>query len=291
MAHFGDRWIMASPDGTLIDVPFNHLVALRDVTGKQSYQQIDQFELPVSDHDLRNWVRQGQEAAAVITSRGNLPESIYQPDSGFDWEGSDFVAARRFCACCFSSDQVIYPEPMLGTGPVKASTDSLRAAPPEGIDRSLPWTECWVVAEVSHPAFCSARDLTACAAMLGGHALDVVEGLTVRLQRVHVEMIESVRSAFISEVASSSASLHVAEDGGLGELLPANSTVSLDKSASRPSLEALKRPRTALGLSPPVVVDDGPGADEQAVGKTSYPNDARILEAWSDEHELKNRSW
>ena len=38
----------------------------------------------------------------------------------------------------------------------------------------------------SHPAFCSARELTAGAALLGGHALDVVEGLTVRMQRVRV---------------------------------------------------------------------------------------------------------
>ena len=69
---------MASPDGTLIDVPVNNLVALRDVAGRQSYprvaQQIDQFDLPLGDDDLRNWVRQGQEAAAVISSRENLPE-------------------------------------------------------------------------------------------------------------------------------------------------------------------------------------------------------------------------
>ena len=33
----GDRWIVVSADGTLIDVPFDHLVALRDVIGKQSH--------------------------------------------------------------------------------------------------------------------------------------------------------------------------------------------------------------------------------------------------------------
>ena len=69
----------------------NHLVALRDVTGKQTYpreaQQNDQFELPVSDEDFRNLVRQGQEAAAVISSRENLLQSNYKLESGFDWEG------------------------------------------------------------------------------------------------------------------------------------------------------------------------------------------------------------
>ena len=83
--NLGGRWIMASPGGALVDVLTNHLVALRDVTGRQTYpmeaEQIDQFELPVRGCDLRNWERQGQEAAAVISSRDNLPES------GCDWEG------------------------------------------------------------------------------------------------------------------------------------------------------------------------------------------------------------
>ena len=58
-------------------------------------------------------------------------------------------------------------------------------------------SECWVVAQLSHPAFCSARDLTTWAALLGGRALDVVEGLAVRMPCVHVEMLESFRSAVI----------------------------------------------------------------------------------------------
>ena len=52
-------------------------------------------------------------------------------------------------------------------------------------------SECWFVAELSHPAFCSARELSTRVALLRGHALDVVEGLTVRMQRVHVEMLKS----------------------------------------------------------------------------------------------------
>ena len=73
-----------------------------------------------------------------------------------------------------------------------APMESLHALPHDRHDGSLSWAECWVVAELSHPAFCSARELTARAALWGGHALDVVEGLTVRMQRVRVDMLESV---------------------------------------------------------------------------------------------------
>ena len=70
-----------------------------------------------------------------------------------------------------------------------------------------------------------------------GHALDCGRRVSpLRMQRVHVEMLESFRSAVISEVASSLASLQVAEEGGFGERLPANTTGSLEKSASRPCL-------------------------------------------------------
>ena len=156
----------------------------------------------------------GQEAAAVISSRENRPETVHQPDSGCDWEGRLCRCETALCAPLFrrivsktSPVQVISSVPMRGMGLVEAFTESLSAAPLEEIDRSLLWGECWVVAELSHPAFCSARNLTACSAMFGGHALDVVEGLTVRLQCAHVEMLQSFRSAVISEVASSLVSL------------------------------------------------------------------------------------
>ena len=119
---------------------------------------------------------------------------------------------------------------------------------------------------------CSARELSAQAALLGRHALDVVEGLTVRLQRRdHVEMPESFRSAIISQVASLLASLQVTEEGGLGERPPSNTTGSLEKTASRSRHEVLDRSRSALGLFPPVVAGDGLDADEQAVGNTDCP--------------------
>ena len=45
-------------------------------------EQIEQFELPVTDDELSNWVRQGQKAAAVISSRETLPESLIPVLSG-----------------------------------------------------------------------------------------------------------------------------------------------------------------------------------------------------------------
>ena len=81
----------------------------------------------------------------------------------------------------------------------------------------------------------------------------------------------------MSEVASVLASLQVAEEGGFGERLPANNTGLLISLASRLSHEASNGFRSALGLSPLVVVDDGPDADEQAVGETGCPDDACCL--------------
>ena len=41
----------------------------------------------------------------------------------------------------------------------------------------------------------------------------------------------------------------------------------------------------------PVVVGDGLDADKQVAGKTDCLNDARILEAWYDEYDLRNKLW
>ena len=77
--------------------------------------------------------------------------------------------------------------------------------------------------------------------------------------------------------------------GRLGERLPANTT--LEKTVSRPPSAVLDRSRSALGLSPSVVVDDRLDANEQVVGKTDCPDDAHNLEVRYDEHDLRNRSW
>ena len=57
----------------------------------------------------------------------------------------------------------------------------------------------------------------------------MVESLTVRMQRVNVEMLGSSRSVIISDVASSQASLQVAEERGLGERQPAYTAGSLER--------------------------------------------------------------
>ena len=54
-------------------------------------------------------------------------------------------------------------------------------------------------------------------------------------------------------------------------------------------LKLWDRSRSALGLSPLVVVGDGLDADEQAAGQTVCHNDARISEAWYDEHHLRKQ--
>ena len=131
--------------------------------------------------------------------------------------------------------------------------DSLLTLPFEEHDGPHSWRECWVVAELSHPVSCSARELTTRAAPLGWHAPDVVKWLTVQTHRVHVVMLESLRSTVSSE--------------------------------------ALDRSRFTHGLSPPVVVADDLDDDERVAGTTVCPDGARILQARCDEHDLRSRSW
>ena len=64
-----------------------------------------------------------------------------------------------------------------------------------------------------------------------------------------------------------------------------------EKTVSRLPLEDLDTSRSTLVLSFLVVVDDGLDADEQVAGKTDCPDDARILEACFDGHDLRTRSW
>ena len=64
-----------------------------------------------------------------------------------------------------------------------------------------------------------------------------------------------------------------------------------EKTVSRLLLEALGRSRSDLDFSLPVVVDDGLVADRHVASKTDCTDNARILQAWCDEHDLKNKSW
>ena len=47
----------------------------------------------------------------------------------------------------------------------------------------------------------------------------------------------------------------------------------------------------AVFLKPLVVVADGLDADERVAVETDCSDGPRILEAWYDEHDLRNRSW
>ena len=64
---------------------------------------------------------------------------------------------------------------------------------------------------------------------------------------------------------------------------------SQEKTVSRLLLEALGRSRSDLDFSL-VVVDDGLVADRHVASKTDCPDNARMLQAWYDEHDLKNKS-
>ena len=85
----------------------------------------------------------------MISSRENLRESTYQPDSGFDWEGQTWSLQDGSVHTAFlrmvvktTLVQVISSEALPVSGPAEASRKSLHAAPLKGIDGSLSWGEC-----------------------------------------------------------------------------------------------------------------------------------------------------
>ena len=126
--------------------------------------------------------------------------------------------------------------------------ESLQALPFEEHDGPFLRVGVGFFAELSHPASCSARELTTLPAPSGWHAFVLVKGFTVQVQRVHLVMLEIFRSAVISE--------------------------------------ALDRSRSTLGLSPLVVVVGGLDDDERVAGKTDCPDGARILEVTRSEEQV-----
>ena len=119
--------------------------------------------------DLRNWVRQ---AAALNSNRESLHESIYLRRAS-----TGRVVLCRYktvsCAPLFAGS---WEKPLLFRS---LSAVSHRACGCshivfacvcllEGTMALLSWGERKVVAELSHPAFCTARELAARAALLGG---------------------------------------------------------------------------------------------------------------------------
>ena len=103
------------------------------------------FELRVRDEFLRNWTRPEQEAAAVISNRKNLPESIYKPESGLrDWEGQTLLLQGGFVRSALrqivgntTPVQVVASNPLPVTGPCDTPMESLHALPLEEHDGSL----------------------------------------------------------------------------------------------------------------------------------------------------------
>ena len=93
-------------------------------------------------------------------------------------EMSDFVATRRFHGLRFSPDRWTKHwcsgrclRSAASHGACGCATESLHAVPHERLDGFFSWNECWCVAGLSHPAFCSARERTAQAALSGGGML------------------------------------------------------------------------------------------------------------------------
>ena len=125
----------------LTDVPVNHLVALRDVTGKQTNpreaEQIDQFELPVCDEDFCNWLRQGPEAAAVSP----IAKIFLSQITSLSRASTGMVRLCRYktvsCVPVFAGSRKKdtftgrCSDPLPVTGPVDARVESLHALPLE----------------------------------------------------------------------------------------------------------------------------------------------------------------
>ena len=138
--------------------------------------------------------------------------------------------------------------------------------------------ECWVVAELSHTAFCSSRTHGS-GYGLGPHRSNaacsrgnVREFALPSFQRLLLLLPNS----------------RLRREGLVGAFLPIpwdpwrslSLLLKLWTCPVPPFLwsRRLRTSRPALGLSPPVLVDDGPRPDEQAVGRTGCPDVARILE-------------
>ena len=120
---------------------------------------------------------------------------------------------------------------------------------PERPGGLLSWYECGIVAKTSHYGFCSALVLSTQVTLLGGHALDVVEGFVVRMLRFIVEMPDGFWSASKSVIASASATLWFteAEEGSFVSASLAVVIGSVDGIVFRPALRSSHHSRSVLG--------------------------------------------
>ena len=204
----------ATDGGAPLDAQTSHLFAMHDVMGEAARpseaEQSDQFELLANRQDIFSWVHLEKEAAAVISRREGFRNSHHRS------EASTWRSTALGCR------MISFVEPYAGSRrrliPFRRTPrsqlprwDLLMNAWPRVPQESPPACECWAVA---HPALSTVRELSSQALSLGGDGHDVVERPTLRLQRVCVEYLEQRRAAVISEVPTSLASLHVAEEGG-----------------------------------------------------------------------------
>ena len=164
----------------------------------------DKFELLAIRQEILARVCPAQEAAA-----NDLETQEFSPRAS-----QVGIRLRLGGALRWTAGLVSFVEPYAGS---RRRPISIRRTPRSQLPRwdlstnvpqkFLPARECWVVA---HPAFSTFRELTSQAVSSGGDARDVIQDLTVRLQRVCVEYLQQYRAAVIAQVPISLSSLHVA---------------------------------------------------------------------------------
>ena len=128
----------------------------------------------------RNRLRHEQEAADVITNLKELPESTFEPRFGLDLERQTVSFQNVFMRYVF---HVFASHPV----PVMQLLDQprrpLHLTLPERLGGFLSWYDRGIVAEPSHCGFCFAVVPSTQVALLGGHAMNVVEGFVARVLR------------------------------------------------------------------------------------------------------------
>ena len=269
------------------EVPINHRLALLDVSRENACpsqpENIDQFEFPVVEWGLRYRMRHGQEAADAITILEGLPESAYEPRFGLDLEGKTLSFLSVFMRYAF---RVVASHAM----PVPQLLDQARGP----LHLTLSWRPAglisWYERDPSHHGFCSTLVLSTQVTLLGGHALDVVEGFIVRVLRFLVEMLDAFWSAGKSVTVSATVNLRFTEEEKLRQRPPAIVIRSVDGNVVRPDLRSFHLSRSFLGLFLLLVEDFGLDDDGEAVDRTDRPSNALISDACHDEHDLKNMS-
>ena len=160
----------------------------------------DKFELLAIRQEILARVCPAQEAAANDLETQEFLHVHHRSESGFDLEGPYVGLQDWFRSWSLTRARAEDPS---RSGEHLAASSRVGTFP----QKFLPARKCWVVA---HPAFSTVRELTSQAVSSGGDAREVIQDLTVRLQRVCVEYLQQYRAAVIAQVPISLSSLHVA---------------------------------------------------------------------------------